>query len=121
MKDNAKVAFVTGGAKRIGAVLIRTLHQQGYCIGLHYRHSHTEAQALATELNVIRPHSVQLFKADAADINTLKAIPAHIEQVFGRLDVLINNASSFYPTPMGSVSVMDWNALVDSNVKMAFF
>lgn len=121
MAINTPVALITGGAKRIGAHLVKTLHQQGFNIGLHYRHSVTEAQVLAIELNHIRPHSVLLLAADAADIEAVNRFPDQIEQHFGRLDVLINNASSFYSTPIGTATNKDWDALIDSNLKMAFF
>lgn len=115
------VALITGGAKRIGAYLVKTLHQQGFNIALHYRHSAAEAQALAFELNQLRPHSVLLLQADASDIDALQRFPEKVEQHLGRLDVLINNASSFYSTPIGTATVHDWNQLIDSNLKMAFF
>lgn len=118
---NTPVALITGGAKRIGAYLVTTLHQQGFNIALHYRHSAAEAQALAAELNRVRPDSVLLLPADAADLDALQDFPARIQQHFGRLDVFIHNASSFYPTPIGTATSSDWDTLIDSNLKMAFF
>jgi pteridine reductase len=115
------VALITGGAKRIGAALVQSLHQQGFDIALHYRHSLAEAQALASSLCQQRANSVLLLTADASDINSLNSFPEKINNHFGRLDVLINNASSFYPTPMGSATLTAWHELIDSNVKMAFF
>ena len=121
MTNHPPVALITGGAKRIGALLVKTLHQQGYNIGLHYRHSVVEAQALAFELNQARANSVILLPADASDIKALQSLPDQIAQHFGRLNVLINSASSFYPTPIGTATLNDWDALIDSNLKMAFF
>lgn len=118
---NTPVALITGGAKRIGASLVQTLHQRGFNIALHYRHSYPEAQALADQLNAERADSVLLLAADASDLETLASFAAQIEHTFGRLDVFIHNASSFYPTPIGNTTPKDWQELLDSNVTMAFF
>jgi pteridine reductase len=119
--EQARVALITGGAKRIGAVLVKTLHRQGFNIALHYRHSHKDAQAIADELNQQRPNSVLLLAAAARDVTAFENFLTQIEKTFGRLDVLINNASSFFPTPIGEATLNDWDALIDSNLKMAFF
>lgn len=115
------VALITGGAKRIGRHLVQHLHQAGFDIALHYRHSSQEAQALSNDLQQLRPHSVLLLQSDASDVAGLETFPARIEAHFGRLDLLINSASSFYPTPIGQANLTAWHALIDSNLKMAFF
>lgn len=115
------VVLITGGAKRIGRHLVQHLHQVGFDIALHYRHSADEAQALREELEQRRAHSVLLLHSDASDIACLETFPSRIEAHFGRLDVLINSASSFYPTPIGQANLTAWHELIDSNLKMAFF
>lgn len=115
------VALITGGAKRIGAHLVQTLHQQGFNIALHYRHSVLEAQALADTLCQLRSNSVLLLQADASDTGRLESLPSLIQDRFGRLDLLINSASQFYPTPLGQATPTAWQELIDSNLKMAFF
>lgn len=116
-----KTALITGGAWRIGAVIARTLHQAGYNLALHYRSSFQEAEAVREELEARRPASVILLTADLQQNN---ALPNLIEQAaarWGRLDVLINNASSFYPTPVGTVTEAQWDELMASNLKAPLF
>src|SRR5574340_1497685 len=93
-----KVALITGGAKRVGAASARLLHAAGAKLMIHYRSSATEARALQDELNAIRPGSVALIQADLNDIGGLPALVNQTVATFGGLDVLLNNASSFYPT-----------------------
>lgn len=116
-----KVLVITGGAKRIGAEICKTFHAQGFNIALHYRNSQTEAQALADELNTARSNSVALFQADLNHSDSITDMAKSIETAFGQVDVLINNASSFYPTPMGDITLDTWDDLFNSNVKGAFF
>ncbi|ALP54342.1 pteridine reductase [Candidatus Tenderia electrophaga] len=118
--DN-KVALITGAAHRIGAELARRLHGAGMNIALHYRHSSAQAEALAAQLNAIRPDSVVPLQADLLDTARLPAVIAAACQPWQRLDVLINNASTFYPTPMDSASEADWDDLIGSNLKAPFF
>lgn len=116
-----KVVLITGAAHRIGAATARTLHEAGANIVLHYRSSKTGAEMLKKELNAIRADSVALLQGDLLDT---AALPALVEQAYaawGRLDVLVNNASSFYPTPVGSVTEEQWNDLMGSNLKAPFF
>lgn len=115
------VALVTGGAKRIGAAIARTLHQNDYNIVLHYRNSQTEATHLAEELNQLRGNSCILAKADLANMPALEQLAQSARQYWGRLDVLINNASSFYPTPMGATTEEQWDDVMASNLKAPFF
>lgn len=116
-----KVALLTGAAHRVGAVIARTLHAQGMNLVLHYRNSGEAAQRLQADLQTARADSVALVQADLLNI---AALPALIDAALGawqRLDVLVNNASSFYPTPVGSVTEVQWDDLTGSNLKAPFF
>src|SRR4051794_27574076 len=93
-----KVILVTGGARRVGAATCRRLHAQGANLVVHYRASVEEAQGLQAELDQIRPGSVALAQADLLDISRLPYLIDEAEQHFGKLDALVNNASSFFPT-----------------------
>ncbi len=115
------VALITGAGRRVGAVIAQTLHAAGYDLALHYRHSADEARALADELEQQRAGSTLLLQAELAD---LAAPPRMIEQLlvhYGRLDALVNNASAFYPTPLGTVTPSQWNELFVSNAMAPFF
>lgn len=118
--DN-KVALITGSAKRIGAEIARTLHAAGARIAIHYRGSVDEAEALAAELNAARENSAATFRADLLDTASLPAVAEGILDWAGRLDILVNNASSFYPTPLGSITEEHWDDLVGSNLKGPLF
>jgi pteridine reductase len=115
------VALITGAAHRIGAHIARTLHAQGMQLVLHYRNSREAAKKLQQELNEQRPDTVVLVGADLLDHATLAAVVADAHSAWKRLDVLINNASSFYPTPVGSVTETQWNDLFGTNLKAPFF
>ena len=118
--NRAPVMLVTGSAKRIGAVIIRASHKQGYRVIIHCHHSVQEANALADELNDTRDHSAVVIMADLAVVNnseTLQQFTQNIMQVFGQLDVLVHNASRFYPTPLGSIHHDQWDELLLSNAK----
>lgn len=117
----AKVVLITGGAIRVGAEITRTLHQQGAHIMLHYHSSEAAAHALQAELNAIRPDSVALIQADLLETDQLPELVAATLQRFGRLDVLINNASSYFPTPLGSIDQTQWEKLMGSNLKAPLF
>lgn len=116
-----KVAVITGAAKRIGAVIAKTLHQQGMNIVIHYHHSQEAAQKLSDELNQIRPHSAALVKGNIAEVSACQAIIAKATDVWGHIDALINNASSFYQTPLNKADEKDWSDLMGSNLKGPFF
>ena len=118
---NGKVALITGAARRIGAAIATTLHRNGANIAVHYRKSSADAEALVDRLNTERPDSAALFQAD---LNDTEALPSLVEKVIawhGTLDVLVNNASSFYPTPPGEVTEAQWDDLVGSNLKAPLF
>lgn len=116
-----KVVLITGGAKRVGAASARLLHAAGANLMIHYRSSATEARALQAELNALRADSVALIQADLLDIGGLPALVHQTVATFGGLDVLLNNASSFYPTPVGSIAEKDWVDLMGSNLKAPMF
>lgn len=116
-----KVALITGGAKRVGAASARLLHAAGAKLMIHYRSSAAEARALQDELNAIRPDSVALIQADLLDTDGLPALVKQTVITFGGLDVLLNNASSFYPTPVGNIGEQDWIDLMGSNLKAPLF
>jgi len=116
-----KVVLITGGAKRVGAAIGRLLHAAGANLMIHYRSSVDEARALQDELNAIRPDSVALIQADLLDVNGLPSLINQTVATFGGLDVLVNNASSFYPTPIGSITMKDWDNLMGSNLLAPMF
>ncbi len=116
-----KVVLITAGAKRVGAAICRKLHLRGANLMLHYRSSLEEAQGLQTELNQIRPGSVALVQADLLDIAQMPRLVNQTIQQFGKLDALVNNASSFFSTPLGEVTEAAWDDLIGSNLKAPLF
>lgn len=118
---SAPVALITGGARRIGAAIAATLHEAGYNIALHYRHSTGEAQALTEKFNQQRSNSAMSFAADLNQLNEIQQLAREVLQTWQRLDVLINNASSFFPTPLEKATEAQWNDLMNSNLKAPFF
>jgi pteridine reductase len=117
---NRKTVLITGGAKRIGAETSRTLHQAGMNIIIHYRSSQQEADELCYELNQ-RENSAAVVQADLDDDNVYGRLIEDAVEVWGHLDVLINNASSFFPTPVGTITLGHWHNLVNSNLKAPLF
>jgi len=118
--DN-KVALITGGGRRIGAQIATSLHEKGFRLALHYRNSREHAQALQEKLNAIRADSVILIQADLHVTKGLISLVNSTVESFGQLDLIINNASSFYPTPVSKASEQDWDDLIGSNLKAPFF
>ena len=116
-----KVVLVTGAAKRIGAAIARRLHGAGADVAIHYRGSETAAAALAEDLNVIREDSAMILKADLLRCSSLPGLVADVVAWRNRLDCLINNASTFYPTPVGEITEENWTDLVGSNLKAPLF
>src|SRR5690349_1235619 len=112
---SGKVVLVTGGAKRVGAAIARRLHREGADLMLHYRGSEREARALRAELNAARGDSVALVQADLLDIPGLSEIVKNTISRFERLDALVNNASTFFPTPVGEMTAATWESLVGAN------
>ena len=121
MSDSRPVALITGAAKRVGAVIARTLHAAGYDLVLHHRHSDTEAAALQHELQQARSDSVLVVSADLVEFDRLPELVAKTIGRFGRLDALVNNASAFYPTPVGAALPGQWDELFASNARAPFF
>jgi len=116
-----KTALVTGAARRIGAAIARRLHAAGANVLLHYRGAEAEAAALEAELNALRAKSASKIKADLlAPIAPVMLVRAAVER-FGRLDVLVNNASTFYPTAVGSIEAGHWEELMGSNLRTPLF
>ena len=118
---NNKVALITGAARRIGAAITTSLHQSGADVAIHYRGSEDEAAALAEKLNKQRPGSAAIFESDLIDTSSLAGL---VDAVLGwreRLDILVNNASRFYATPIGEISENHWDDLVGSNLKAPLF
>lgn len=116
-----KVVLITGGAKRVGASITRELHRQGANVMLHYHTSETEALALQAELNHIRPNSAAITQCNLLETDCLPALVTTTLQTFGRLDALVNNASSYYPTELGTIQLEQWEDLMGSNLKAPLF
>ncbi|NBB91697.1 MAG: pteridine reductase [Gammaproteobacteria bacterium] len=115
------MAIVTGAARRIGAVIARALHDRGLSVVIHYRGSADEAEALAGQLNRQRSDSALTVQADLAHHSAPETIRRAAIDVFGRIDVLVNNASAFYPTPVGEATQDQWDELMASNLRAPFF
>lgn len=116
-----KVALITGGGRRIGAAIATILHENGFNLALHYRNSRADAQALQQSLNQKRPDSVVLIQADLHITQGLGTLVKSTVDRLNRLDLVVNNASSFYPTPVGKATEQDWDDLMGSNLKAPFF
>ena len=119
--EPAPVALITGAAARIGASIARHLHQRGYRVIIHYHHSAQAAEALSSELNTQRPDSSSTSSADLSDIDEVEALAHRAIERWGQLDALVNNASSFYPTPLPHADQKQWQDLLGSNLKGPFF
>jgi pteridine reductase len=118
---NNKVALITGAARRIGATIATRLHESGADVAIHYRGSADEAAALAGKLNAQRPDSAATFAADLTDLSSLQGLIDGVHDWRNRLDILVNNASSFYPTPLGEINEDHWHDLLGSNLKAPLF
>ena len=116
-----KVILITGGAKRVGAAICRMLHAGGASLMIHYRQSATEARALQAELNLKRPNSAAIIHGDLLNLAVLPKLVKETVNHFGRLDVLINNASSYYATELGDIGDDQWQDLIGSNLKAPLF
>jgi pteridine reductase len=116
-----KNILITGAAKRIGAACARLLHSEGGNIVLHYRSSKDDALQLCNELNQKRPGSAKMIQADLLNMHELEAVAREAALAWGGIDVLINNASAFYPTAVSNVSERQWDELLGSNLKAPFF
>jgi pteridine reductase len=117
----SKAVLITGAARRVGACIARELHAAGANIAIHHRGSATDAQALAGELNASRAGSAIVLQADLLDTARLPGLVEGTLAAFGRLDVLVNNASTFYPTPVGTITEAQWDDLLGTNLKAPLF
>jgi pteridine reductase len=118
---DGRVVLITGGARRLGAAIARTLHARGATIALHHRSSASEAEALVAEFNGARTDSAAAFACDLLDVSDVPSLVASVTRRFGRLDVLVNNASSFYPTPVGTITAAQFDDLVGTNLRAPLF
>ena len=116
-----RVVLVTGGAKRVGAAICRRLHEGGASLAIHYRSSEQEAKALQRELNGLRPRSAAIFRADLLRQNALPRLVENVTKRFGHLDALVNNASSFYATPLSDIDDQQWLDLLGTNLRAPLF
>ena len=121
MPESKPVAFITGAVKRVGAVIARSLHAAGYDLVLHHRQSASEASGLQAELERKRPGSTLVLQAELSHFDRLPELIAQTIGRFGRLDALVNNASTFYPTPIGVVTPAMWDDLFAANARAPFF
>lgn len=116
-----RAILITGAARRLGAAMARGFHAAGASVGIHFHRSHQDAERLAMELNQARTGSARTFGADLLDTASLAGLVAQAQAAFGRLDILVNNASSFYPTPLDSASALQWEDLIGTNLRAPFF
>jgi pteridine reductase len=116
-----KTALITGAARRVGSAIARTLHGAGANVVLHYRSSAEDAAELARELNSARAGSAAVVSGDLLETDKLPALARSAAEAFGGLDILVNNASSFYPTPVGDITEIDWDDLIGTNLKAPLF
>jgi pteridine reductase len=118
---HGRTALVTGGAARLGAEIVRSLHAAGAHVIIHYRRSEAPARQLQEQLCATHPGSASVVQADLLDPASWPALVDHCTNTTGRLDILINNASSYYPTPLGEATSEDWDDLFGSNARAPFF
>ena len=116
-----KAVLVTGGARRVGAVISRRLHAAGAAVLIHYRDSDADAAKLEAELNAARPKSASKVKAELLAPIAPRALVAAALESFGRLDVLVNNASAFFPVDVGQIELSHWEELMGSNLRAPLF
>ncbi len=121
MKSENKVALVTGSSQRIGAAIARKLHSQGLTVAIHYRSSEHQAKELTQELNGIRANSAVDFQADLFEFDQILELGNRLTQSFGRLDVLVNNASEFQPNAIGDTSTESFDRMFGVHVKAPYF
>jgi pteridine reductase len=114
-------ALVTGAARRIGACIAETLHQRGCDVFLHYHSSSDAVNNLAEKLNTIRPRSASIVQADLGNIDEINRLVSQVRIRTSQLDLLVNNASRFFPTQVGMTTMAQWNELMDSNLRGPYF
>ena len=121
LSTDSSVVLITGAAKRIGAEVARFLHANNYSVVIHYHTSHKDAEQLTASLNNIRENSAVSFRADLNKMREIDLLAQQAIAHWGKLNVLVNNASSFYPTVVGATEESHWEDLMGSNVKAPFF
>ncbi len=121
MSESRPVALVTGAARRIGAAIARRLHEDGFDLALHHRSSTGDIEALAAGFEALRPDSALVLQADLAEFDRIPDLVARTIGRYGRLDALVNNASSFFPTSIGTTTPAQWDALFAANARAPFF
>lgn len=119
--NKTKTALITGGAKRVGLAISQALHAEGVNVMIHYNRSEQEAQALQASLNAIRPNSAATVQADLSNNELVPSLVDKTIATFGQLDILVNNASSYYPTKIGDINEENWHDLIASNLKAPVF
>lgn len=118
---DTRVCFLTGASKRLGACTARKFHAEGFNVIIHYNRSKSEAEALVAQLNAVRTSSAFCLQADLTDSEQVQSLARLALDCYQRVDVLVNNASAFYPTPLAECDHQDWDELFDSNLRAAFF
>lgn len=121
MSERTPVALVTGSAHRLGAQTVRTLHNRGWNLVIHYRSREQQARSLADDLNRQRPDSACALQADLTNDAELDRLATNAVAQWGGLDALVNNASVFFPTPTGEATPGDWNTVINANLRAPFF
>lgn len=121
MSEQAPVVLITGAARRIGAAIATRLHECGYRVIIHYQNSAADAEQLCAEFNTLRADSAHSLQASLLDIDSLAQLAETSIAHWGQLNALVNNASSFYPTPLGTATHSQWDDLIGSNLKGPFF
>ena len=119
--SRVRYVLVTGAARRIGACIAETLHQRGCDVFLHYNQSSGEVTQLAEKLNESRPGSATIVQASLGDSEEISRLAAQVRDHTGQLDLLVNNASRFFPTAVGTTSTQQWDELMDSNLRGPYF
>jgi len=120
-QSTRRTALITGAARRIGACIAETLHQRGCDVFLHYHSSSDAVDELAGRLNTLRPASATILQADLGNMEDINRLAGLVRANTGQLDLLVNNASRFYPTTVGSTSMAQWDDLMDSNLRGPYF
>jgi pteridine reductase len=120
-KSRTRVALITGAARRIGACIAETLHQRGCDVFLHYHSSGDAVEKLADKLNALRPQSAITVQADLGEAEEINRLAGQVKAHTGQLDLLVNNASRFFPTSIGTTTMTEWDELMDSNLRGPYF
>ena len=120
-KSRTRYALITGAAQRIGACIAETLHQRGCDVFLHYHSSGGSVEELANKLNAMRPQSAITVQADLGETEEINRLAGQVQAHTGQLDLLVNNASRFFPTTVGTTTIVQWDELMDSNLRGPYF